>query len=263
MKISISNIAWDASADMEMYDYLQKYCVEGLEIAPTRIFAENPYERLEDAKEYGKKIREKYGMRISSIQSIWYGRTEKIFEDSKQREILIEYTNRAFAFAHALECENLVFGCPRNRNINSEDDKKIAVEFFTKLGENAKKEGTVLALEANPPIYNTNFLNTTQQVNDLIEEINTSGIKMNYDFGTVIENKEAVGDVKKYMNVINHVHISEPYLEEIQYTEKHRELLDILKTENYDRYVSIEMKNLNNVDKVKNALEQLIKLMRS
>ena len=42
MNLSISNIAWKAEYDSEMYKYLETTGFNGLEIAPTRIFPENP-----------------------------------------------------------------------------------------------------------------------------------------------------------------------------------------------------------------------------
>lgn len=260
MKISISNIAWGVDNDKEMYHFLENAKVNGIEIAPTRIFPENPYEKLQQAREYRKMLYEQYGLEVSSMQSIWFGRSEKIFEDAMQREKLIEYTKKSFEFANAMQCHNLVFGCPKNRNINSEDDYKIAEEFFGKLGELAKEECTVLALEANPPIYNTNFLNMTMDAFKLVQKIASSGIKVNYDLGTVIENGEKISEVEEMLPEVNHIHISEPYLAEIHYTELHEKLIEILRESSYDKYVSIEMKNLENIEKVKCSVEHLLEM---
>ena len=46
MKLSISNIAWDETHDLKMYQKMKEYRYTGLEIAPTRIFGENPYQNL-------------------------------------------------------------------------------------------------------------------------------------------------------------------------------------------------------------------------
>lgn len=254
MKSSISNIAWGFESDVEMYHFLKNQGVSGLEIAPTRIFPENPYEHLKDAAEFKKRMYEQYGLQISSMQSIWFGRTESIFGDALQRESLYEYTKKAFAFSHALDCGNLVFGCPRNRNINKPEDIEVAIEFFSQLGELAVKEDTVLALEANPPIYNTNFMNTTSQAFDIVQQVNSQGIAINYDLGTVIENEEEIEELKVFLPKVNHIHISEPYLAEVSYREIHAKLIQLLQEQNYTGYVSIEMKNLEDISKVKNAV---------
>lgn len=129
-----------------------------------------------------------------------------------------------------------------NRVINSGFDKKIAIDFFSKLGEYAKQHNTVLALEANPDIYGTNFINYTEEAFGLVKEINNEGFKVNYDFGTVLYNGESLESLQDNIAFINHVHISEPYLKAVSFNEKHKELLGILKKGNYDGFISVEMK---------------------
>lgn len=50
MMLSISNIGWDVSDDASVYGLMKKYGYSGLEIAPTRIITDNPYEHLKNAK---------------------------------------------------------------------------------------------------------------------------------------------------------------------------------------------------------------------
>ena len=52
MKLSISNIAWNAADDAKIYHLMKNYGFDGLEIAPTRILPEMPYDRLEDIKKW-------------------------------------------------------------------------------------------------------------------------------------------------------------------------------------------------------------------
>ena len=49
MKLSISNIGWTVEQDSQVYELMKKYGFTGLEIAPTRIFPEAPYEKLNEA----------------------------------------------------------------------------------------------------------------------------------------------------------------------------------------------------------------------
>lgn len=79
IKLAISNIAWDKADDENMYKFLQDSGIMGLEIAPTRIFEKNPYEQLNNAKEYANILRERYNLNIISMQSIWFGKTRKYF----------------------------------------------------------------------------------------------------------------------------------------------------------------------------------------
>lgn len=255
MKISISNIAWSKEFDEEMYNFLNSQNLCGLEIAPTRIFEQNPYEKINEAREFALSMKDKYGLTISSMQSIWYGRNEMIFNSKEEREILINYTKRSIDFANSLECNNLVFGSPRNRVINSENDRKIALDFFYELGEYAKEKDTILSIEPNPVLYNTNFINYTSEAFELVRNVNSEGLKVNVDLGTIIYNKEDFNSIFKNMDLINHIHISEPNLVPIQKRELHNHLAKILKDNNYEKFVSIEMGNCNDIEKVKYLVE--------
>lgn len=241
IKLSISNIAWFAENDQQVYEYMQQAGFQGLEIAPTRIFQDKPYEKKEQAKSFAKEIKEEYGLEICSMQSIWYGHCEKIFGTDEERRVLIDYTKQAIDFAEVVGARNLVFGCPKNRCIGENDDREIAVEFFRTLGDYAAEHGTVLAMEANPVIYGTNFINKTKDAVELIKGVGSKGFKLNLDFGTIIYNEESVEDIGAYTSFINHVHISEPNLKLIEQRDEHRELLRILKDAAYGGHVSIEM----------------------
>ncbi|MBR2214604.1 MAG: sugar phosphate isomerase/epimerase [Selenomonadaceae bacterium] len=241
MKLSVSNIAWDSSQDAEMYAFLRQSGFHGVEIAPTRLFPLEPYAKLAAAKAWAYDLRRKYGLAVPSMQSIWYGRGEKIFGDEADRNTLLEYTNKAMVFATTVGCPHLVFGCPKNRNRPERADAKIGVNFFRNVANIAVRYHVTVGLEANPPIYGTNYLNTTRETLALVREINSPGLGLNLDVGTLIENGEGVDILSGAAQFISHVHISEPYLKPIQPRALHRELAAWLNAVGYDGFVSIEM----------------------
>ena len=252
MKISISNIAWSKENDNEMLEFLSNKGFDALEIAPTRIIEDSPYEHIEKSKCICEGIKQKYKLDISSMQSIWFGKTEKIFESEDNRKKLINYSKKAIDFANVINCKNLVFGCPKNRIINNiEIDYNVAVDFFSEIGEYACSKNVYFSIEPNPVIYNTNFINTTNEAINFVKNINCSGIKINVDLGTIIYNNEDISILENNVNLINHVHISEPNLEYIEKRKLHKDIVDLLKRNDYNKYISIEMKNKNNIDKVK------------
>lgn len=243
MKLSISNIGWAAELDTQVYDLMVRYGFSGLEIAPTRILPEAPYDRLDDLEKWFAGIRERYGFQIPSMQSIWYGRQEKLFGSDAERDVLTAYTKKAIDFAAAIGCKNLVFGCPRNRQLPEGGDPGKALPFFRELGAYAAGKGTVLAMEANPPLYDTNYINDTPSALTLIDQVASNGFRLNLDVGTMICNREQVSDLRGHVKDINHVHISEPGLKNIQKTDRdlHRQLISLLKNEGYEGFVSIEI----------------------
>ena len=257
MKLSVSNIAWTKEQDEPMYEFLTSEKIEGLEIAPTRIFPELPYDKLKEASEFASGLKEKYGLVIPSLQSIWFGRIENLFASEPERKVLLEYTKKAIDFAAAVGCGNLVFGCPRNRAYAEGCDIRVAVPFFEELGEYAYSKNTVLAMEANPPIYNTNYCNTTMEAVELIKTVSSKGFLLNLDVGTMICNGEDLHVVDAARDYLNHVHISEPGLVMPQKRELHKELAKYLKETGYERFVSLEVKTQEDIRTVKDAMSYL------
>ncbi len=241
MKLSISNIGWTAEKDEAVYELMNKYGFGGLEIAPTRIFPENPYDRLGEAKSFADSILKNRGFEIPSMQSIWYGRDEKLFGSDEERKALLDYTKKAIDFAHAMSCKNLVFGCPRNRNMPEGAKETVAIDFFKELGDYAAERGCVIGMEANPPIYNTNYINGTEAALELIEKVASKAFALNLDMGTMIANNEDISLLKGREEHISHVHISEPGLKAIEEREVHRQLKELLTECGYKGYVSIEV----------------------
>lgn len=255
MQLSISNIAWSAERDDQVYMLMKKYGFSGLEIAPTRVFPKAPYDKWKEAKVWAGNLKREHNFMVSSMQSIWFGCQEKLFGTAKERQILGDYTKKAIDFAVAIACKNLVFGCPGNRVIPEGADGQIGIAFFKEMGDYAASKGTVIALEANPPIYNTNYINDTMSALNLIEQVDSKGFLLNLDVGTMIQNEETVGELCGKVGLVNHVHISEPELKPIKKRRVHEQLKEILVSGNYHGFVSIEMGKNDDLQVIENTLK--------
>lgn len=254
MRLAASNIAWEAAEDERMYELLAKLGFSGLEIAPSRLFGPTPYERIDEAAAWAEGLRARHGLAVASMQSIWFGRTEEVFGAPEGREALLSYTREAILFAEAVGCGNLVFGCPRNRRLDGRD-ASVARGFFLELGEFAAEHGTVVALEANPPIYNTDYLNATPEACALAREVGCPGLRVNLDLGTMVENGEGVSDVD--LSLVNHVHVSEPHLAPVVARELHHDVAAALVAAGYEGFVSLEMGKGAGAEALRASLERV------
>ena len=258
MKLSISNIGWPASLDQAVYGKMVEYGFTGLEIAPTRIFPLSPYRQLEKASRWSQELKHTYGISISSMQSIWYGRQEKLFGSPEERAALLEYTKEAIDFASAMGCGNLVFGCPKNRTVpaglSPDAVDAIALPFFKELGDYAASKGTVLALEANPPLYHTNYINHTSAALELIKKVGSPGFLLNLDVGTMIACGESPSLLEGSVPLIHHVHLSEPGLPPLEERPLHRQLAELLAAQEYQGYLSIEVGTQDCVETIERLL---------
>lgn len=253
MRLAISNIAWSKVDDELIYNFLLDHHIDALEIAPTRLFEAHPYDDLTKATKYAQSLKQNYNLSIVSLQSIWYGKDENIFRSKQERDVLLEYTYKVIDFAQAIQCQNIVFGNPKQRNGFKLDDESNIQDFFIKIANYAKDRNIVIALEPNPAIYGTNFLNTTRETIRFINEINHPNIKLNLDIGAMIENNESVDSITNNSNLINHIHVSEPYLKPIKKRKIHKELKKL----DYNGVVSIEMNKVDSIDEIKTILDYM------
>lgn len=248
MKLSASNIGWAHAQDGEVYATLKAAGFTGLEIAPTRIFESEPYAKLGDARAFARNLQAQHGLEICSMQSIWFGCVQRLFKNAQEREFLLQHTKKAVLFAEACGCKNLVFGSPKNRNIGEGETSAGAAEFFGEIATFAHAHSTVIAMEANPALYGTNYICTTAEAANLVQKIANPGFKLNLDFGTVLANGEDLYEIEKLLPLVSHVHISEVNLLPPQRRGEHALLAKMLRAANYGGYVSIEMKAASSGD---------------
>lgn len=237
--LAASNIGWAAPDDPMILSLMKKLGYTGLEAAPTRLVGENPYTKLDQAAKISGQLREEYGLCIPSLQSIWYGQQGSLF-DPVDALRLADYTCRAVDFAAAVGCPSLVFGNPRQRVIPAGTDPDSAMPFFQKIADYARAHGAVIALEANPPVYGTNFCNTSEDAFTFARRV--PGLAVNYDLGTLLTNGESLIPLFENLDLVSHIHLSEPGLAPLEPRPLHRELAHQLREFGYQGFVSIEMK---------------------
>ena len=90
MELAISNIAWDSTDNEKIYRWMQQYGYSGLEIAPTKILRDKPYEHLKEAEKWSRELKAVFGFDVPSMQSIWFGRQENLFGTHEERKTLLE-----------------------------------------------------------------------------------------------------------------------------------------------------------------------------
>ncbi len=242
MKLSVSNIAWDPVKNQTMYGLLYSMGFSGVEVAPTQLFPVNPYAHIEEASGLAGELRKRWDLEIPSMQSIWYGMPQRIAGSQDEYDTLLAYTKKAVLFAQAVGCPSMVFGCPKNRCVNSSRERETVSRFLAEAAGYAHEHGTVIALEANPAIYGTNYANATTEAAGIVRELECPGLGLNLDYGTMLANGEGLDVLTGNIDLLLHVHISEPYLAPVERRWEHRFLRSALEYEGYKGYVSLEMK---------------------
>lgn len=253
MKLAISNIAWNEKHE-HYYQLIQENGFSGLEIAPTK-FSSNPYDNLAIASAHKQELLSRYNLPIVSMQSLLFG-TEglSLFTKQATRIKLENHLKKAIVYAKTIDCPVLVFGNPKNRMMkNPTTDYAIAVEFFKKLGDFAKQHNTCLCIEPNPKEYGTNFINTLTEANKLVNDTQSNGFGMIIDTGTMLVNHDQPQLALEVLPNTKHIHLSMPFLKPFNqvmtnYEGWIKQFITLIKSSNYNDFVSIEMANANPYD---------------
>src|SRR5258708_38016909 len=98
-----------------------------------------------------------------------------IFNSNEKRIKTINYLRKIIHLASILGAKALVFGSPKNRVIGRltySESNEIANSFFSKIGDISKKYDIHFCIEANPKIYGTDFLNTTNELFSFVRKLN-------------------------------------------------------------------------------------------
>ena len=253
MKLSISNIAWSLENDESMYAFLADHGFSGLEIAPTRLF---PICHMSTSSKQARLRRT--STRVISYASALCNRSgleKKSSSLAKKQNAPRYWTTRKkpFCLPKQSVAPSLVFGSPKNRVLPDESLRPLAVDFFTEIGNFAAEHGAVISIEPNPPIYGTNFITTTAEAFALCREVNRAGYKVNIDLGACIYNAEKIELLQESIDLVHHIHISEPMLAPIERRAIHAQLRSL----NYNGWVSIEMKNPGDIATVQSAVRYI------
>lgn len=253
MRFAVSNIAWSPEDRSTAYRALRAAGFTGLEVAPGLLFdqAADPFAPTDT--EAAPRLAEiaEAGLTLVSAQSLLFGvEGAALFEGEAALGRLEAGMARAIALAGRIGLPVLVFGSPKQRVVPEGMAMEAALDHaaavFRRLGALAEDAGTVIAMEANPEVYGTNFLNRASEALSFVERVDHPGIGLILDVGAMHIN----GDFDRIPAIVAaagprlvHVHMSEPGLAPAPADPgQAAQVIAALAAEGYDRAVSIEMK---------------------
>lgn len=264
--LGISSIAWSREIDGFVFQNMKMNKIKHIEIVPAML-GKSIYEEEPIYLSYMKQLEKQFEITPFSMQSILFGfPSAYLFENHNEgRRILLEVFQYAILRARALKIPVIVFGSPKNRII-SEPAKEvsIAVQFFRDVASFAKQNRVTVCIEPNPTIYGGNFLTTTQEAINFIKEVNNNGVSLQLDLGTIIANKENFDHLLTARKMLQHCHISNPYLKTLsnKYSDYYDKLFKFLKDIEYSKGISIEMLKEETIDEQKLAITETFALIK-
>lgn len=265
MKFAVSNIAWPRDQDEAVSRVFNEHGVAGIEIAPTKLWPQ-PLQASDSDIDAVRRFWADRGIAIVAAQALLFGKPElAIFESAATRTATLEYLGGIVQVCARLGAGALVFGSPKNRRIGSlphEEAMRIAVEFFTRLGETAANAGTCIVMEANPPVYGADFGTRAADAIELVERVNHPGFRLHLDTGCMTLAGDLIAETlaggRKWMK---HFHVSEPNLDPPGTSGKVDHAAFAAALRDYTGWISLEMREVQPFDLA--AFAQSVRWLKS
>lgn len=257
-QLAVSNLCWKPEDTIKILNQLNKYGVRFIELAPTKILGFKSFKDLRFAKIYKEFLQSNYDIKVVSLQSIMFNTDLEIF-DTKNRRMVIRHFKDVFKFAYAIGARIVVLGSPSHRKLNNKQSPIDTVDLIQTLSSYSKTYNIKLLIEPNPIVYNSNFITSNIEALNYISNYKINDLYINLDLGSVKLNSEDLSLMSNdFFNLVKHVHISEPYLEQIRFDKNIVSSISTLKKMEFNGFISIESKELSFMD-FSNMLIEMIK----
>jgi len=251
VKLAVSNIAWSAAQDAAVADLLAAHGVAGVEVAPTKAWPDPP--SASDARiDAYRRFWADRGIAVVAAQALLFGRPDlTIFDSAEMREATLDYLTSVVRVCARLGAGALVFGSPKNRRVGDRpraEAHAIAVEFFGRLAEIARRAGTVVVMEANPSAYGADFATRAADAVALVRAVDHPGFRLHLDTGCMTLAADPIGATfDAGFAELRHFHVSEPNLDPPGASGRvdHPAFAAELARRGYAGWVSLEMRTPN------------------
>ena len=240
---------------------VKKEKISFLELPITKIFSNFNYNKRK--LNLFNNILKKYSLKISSIQSIFFGKEDlNIFDKNKHIEIIL-HIKKVIKIAKFFKAKNLIFGSPINRKLNLQTrQKKIIGEIIlTKIVKLCEKNDLVFCIEPNAKYYGCNYINTTNQALKLIKKLSLKNFLINVDTGNISLEEKKLLNFKKQSKYFGNYQISEKDL--ISLTDgkvKHVKILKGFDVKN--KIISLEMNKID-INNLKLDIKKFKKIVKN
>ena len=259
--LCVSNICVNLTTQLQFSCLLKLYGINKVQIAPTKLIG-----NWNNMENFDASMFTNNGIKLYSFQSITFGLDDlNIFSENKDK--LMEHIKMVIDVASKHKIETLVFGCPKNRKItNSELDNNsndsndvIFINFFKEIGIHCREKNIVICIENNSKEYNCNYINTINECEKLVRQIDSSNVKMMVDLGNALMENDEYNYLKNKMDIIHNIDVAEPYMKpfssphEANYTFK-----NVLKDNRYNKNINLEMLIKNDENEIETLNNSLI-----
>lgn len=242
--LSVSNIVWDKSSLTDFIKILNRYRINSVELAPTKI------------AEWGSwtddtiTLLKSHGVKYSSCQSILFNTDIKVFENPER---FIAHYRMVAGICAKLNIPVIVFGSPKARHRSSSTDEE-AISLFRKIGDIGAEHGVTCCIEPNATAYGCTWLYNLSDTLEFVKAVGHPFIRINYDLGNYTMERDTFTWDSSSVEWIGHVQISNEFLKplsdaSVEVLDRYRTLIQSIVSAGYAKCISLEMcpANINTI----------------
>lgn len=242
MNLAVSNLSWDNIDNVKIFEVLKKNNIKNIEGVLSKI---SNFSDLDDNKlsEF-KKLINNYGIKIQSIQSIFYGTDINSLDEYDK---ILNHFKLLINYSKKLDFKIMVFGSP---NLRKQINRTYLNNLFKKIDDLLNNQNLILCIEPNTKKYNGQYFFSINEIVDFIELNNFKNIKTMIDTHNIIlEGEDPIEVLELNYKHIYHIHVSEENLKPLSDLDFHLKFSDKLKLSDYNGIVTYELLPCDNFEK--------------
>ena len=245
MKLSISNLAFLDSPLEDVLPQLAELHIQGVEMAPSRLWEDPLGSTIEERVSMKKKIAA-HDVSVVGLQSLFYKHPDlQIFAESPCRKKCLQHLLGMVDLCADLGGELIVFGAAGTRKRGDLDlatAQRIARDFFCMAAEHAKTRNIYICFEPLSPVYHCDFVNTIAQGAEFVEAVGHPNLRLLIDTGSMFLNGEdSLEQIHNFIGLTQHIHINDPQLAPAGGKNyQHEKIARVIKEEGYQGWLTME-----------------------
>ncbi len=243
-KIFISTLAFNNWDINDIFHIIKNQKINGIDLAPLTLF--KTWKNFEKNLVFFKKKLLLNKIKINSIQGIFFKKKYNLFFSSpKKINDVKTHLNKIISISQLLGVKKIIIGSSSFRdkkNLSQSDADKKFIKFFSKFDKILKKKKIFFCLEVIPKKYNENYIFSLSHMIDVIDKINSTNIKINFDTSLFHFNKFDFNQFNKNKDKIKNIQISQKNFKNFKKIDRNNiKFLEKLKKIKSHDSISLEM----------------------
>lgn len=260
----ISNLAWNKIYQDKIFELIKKNKIQGIDFAPLQIT--DSWKNIEKKVKTHSYHLKKNKIKVNAVQGIFFKKKFNLFRDTNKLNEILKHIKIIIRICKILNCNKIIIGSTEFRNkynLKKKEADKIFIKFLKQLIPMLKKEKIFICLEMIPKQYNEKYLFNFNHIIEIVKEINSKWISINFDTSLFHFKKLNILQFKKNINLIKNLQVTEKKFQFfLKPSNKNIQFCKEIKKNNKIKNISLEMiENKTDINKIDLSIKKFLNLL--